>query len=215
VFNTGGSGLPATTTYAVVDDAGTPLVASDDITQTYTGPLSASGDHVFPAREFFTNVNGALNSVTAAAVFGSETLTAGPYSVECPSRELTGSIGVTKDCAESGVQFVPSSDGTKLVVKVSVEGEVCNTNPVGGLSMLIESVTDYIGDDPLNPSQTIPLTADYTLAPAECKTYAHSYFPKVGDASFSDTVKAVGTNVRLSAPAEANDSATCLTCPRP
>jgi hypothetical protein len=222
ITNTGAGGLPANTKFTYLDNAGSAGDTSDDQTDTFTGALAAGASHVFPAKTFFTNENGALNSVTAMAEFA-ETLTAGPATAQCPSGRVVGALSVTKNCAVPGVELVPSGDN--LIAKVNVSGTVCNVQAADATTLTVTTVKDLIGEDPLNPISQADVTTQYALphalAPGACMNFTHSYYPSQGDGSttpagdsqFSDTVKAIGTSPYLSDPVvQLSDAATCPIC---
>lgn len=234
VTNSGGGGLPADTVISYVDDVGTPAVTSDDQTGSHTGALAGGDSYAFSPRLFYTNINGAVNSVSAMAEFGTETLVADPDATAvCPNVNSTGSLSVTKDCSTPGVELVPSNG--KLVAKVHVHGAICN-NGVDGFALTLDSgsVVNILGTNPNDPaasSHTValitkgaahtPVVLPDDLAQDECWDYSDSYFPAAGDgstspagdAAFSDAVRATGHNVHLDVnPTAVSNLARCPVC---
>lgn len=141
---------------------------------------------------FNTTTNGQDDVVTASASAGGATVTA-QAGADCPNIQLSPLLDVTKTCSTT-----LALDNNKLVVKVDVAGNVCNT---GDSTLLNVAVTDnvIVGVNLLGSGQT--------LAVGACKTFAASYFPSAAEnrlnlgtstlvpglAKFSDTVTATAT----------------------
>jgi hypothetical protein len=139
---------------------------------------------------FNTTTNGQDDVVTASASAGAATVSA-QAGANCPNLQLSPSLDVTKNCATA-----LAMDNNKLVVKVNVDGNVCNT---GDVALSNVSVTDNVIAGNL-------LGSPQSLALGQCKSFSASYFPATAEdklnpgtstllpglAKFSDTVTATG-----------------------
>ena len=160
---------------------------------------------------FNTTVNGQDDVVTASATAGSATVTA-QAGADCPNLSLSPLLNVTKSCSTT-----LAAENNRLVVKVDVAGEVCNT---GDSVLLNVSVTDTdVAGNLLGSPQT--------LAVNTCKSFTASYFPSTADnqlnpgsstlvpglAKFSDTVTATATApLGFQVPPD-SATAECTLCP--
>lgn len=146
---------------------------------------------------FNTTTNGQDDVVTASASTGAATVTA-QAGADCPNLQLSPSLDVSKACTTA-----LEVENNKLVVKVNVTGNVCNT---GDTSLTGVSVTDTdVAGNLLGSPQT--LTKAGTDDSTRCRTFTASYFPSTAEnllnpgqstldpglAKFSDTVTATGT----------------------
>jgi hypothetical protein len=140
---------------------------------------------------FNTTTNGQDDVVTATGSAGAATVTA-QAGADCPNIELSPAIDVTKTCTTA-----LAVDNGKLVVKVNVEGSVCNIGDVA-LSSVMVTDTDVAGN---------LLGSPQSLAVNACKPFTASYFPSSAEnqmnpgqstldpglAKFTDKVTATGT----------------------
>jgi hypothetical protein len=194
----------------VVDDAGTPGDASDDITFNI-GTLGAQASANFSGT-FESSQNPATNtaSVTAALEPG------GPVTVsdvsdpaQCPPVSRTPHITVEKQC-ETRLVVIDN----KVVVKVNFVGQVCAGDQVGLQNV---TVTDDSGT-PDNPADDQVFNIG-SLAKGTCKPYTGSYLPSTtftdipSSATFTDTVTARGTAPLGFGTVTATRTATCPICP--
>lgn len=137
--------------------------------------------------------NGASDTVTATADAFGAALTAQDTAI-CPQLQINPDISVTKAC-----ETVVTVSGGKVVAKVNVSGQVCNT---GDTNLYDVEVIDVgISTDP-DPLLQVPL-----LAPAACEDYSGSYFPGAAldehgnptsdptQVLFRDTVEASATTI--------------------
>ncbi len=186
VTNIGAGGFPAGSVLTIVDDAGTPGDASDDVVvqDTLASSLESGGELPFSG-EFFTNENPPTNTVRASIAFGGSTIAADPFSVECTGLDLNPSLSLSKLCWNR----LESVSGGLLAVKTHFSGEVCNDGDVP----LTVSVTDNLAGTVLS---------SILMEPGDCMPLEGSYLPSEADggetdpclAEFSDTFTAVGTS---------------------
>jgi len=186
-----GSGLRDFDPVTDCDSAGLLLQAITNGSLTTDLNLSAGAALIYQFSET-TASNGPSDEVTLYAVGADAT----PISPEtdtatCPIRPFAASLSVTKQCA---VDLVDA--GSRLEVKINVEGQVCNTGEVQLTNL-------NLADDPGMPTGvTVTLAPDSTtLAPAgdtgECTAYSGFYYPDTipaGDlCPFADQVKATAS----------------------
>ena len=207
VTNTGVGTLHDVT---VVDDAGTPANAADDITFDL-GALAGGASAPFSGT-FESTLNPATHSATvtaAASDGGPATVTDTSDPSTCPPVSVTPHISVTKVCQTKLVVL-----NGRVVVQVDFSGQVCSGDQVGLDNV---TVTDNSGT-PANPAddQVFPIGS---LNKSQCAAYSGSYLPSStftsipSAASFTDTVKAAG-DARLGfGHVEDTRSATCPICP--
>ena len=207
VTNTGISALHDVT---VVDDAGTPGDAADDITFEL-GSLAGGASAPFSGT-FESSLNPATNTARVSAAThagGPATVTDVSDPATCPPVTRTPHISVTKVCT---VRLVVINN--RVVVQVDYSGQVCSGSEVGLDNV---TVTDDSGT-PGNAADDRVFTIG-SLARNQCAPYSGSYLPATtftsepGSASFTDTVRAAG-DARLGfGHVEDTRSATCPVCP--
>ena len=194
----------------VVDDAGTPGNAADDITIPL-GILAGGASASFSGT-FESTLNPATHTARVSAATssgGTATITDTSDPSTCPPVSLTPHISVTKVCQVSLVVI-----DNRVVVKVDFSGQVCSGAEVGLDNV---TVTDDSGT-PGNPAddQVFPIGS---LNRNQCAAYSGSYLPAStftsvpGSASFTDTVKAAGDARLGMGHVEDTRSATCPICP--
>ena len=214
-----------TLTSVSLSDAPRPLGAISyfacDANGLPTGsPISFSGSldplaSVCYQSSFTTPVNGEDDTITASASTGSASVTA-QATADCPNLQLSPSLDVTKSCSTTLFQVAPY-----LVVKVLVDGSVCNT---GDTVLSNVSVTDTdVAGNLLGSPQTLTLPGTV----GACKTFSASYFPSTAEnrlqpqsstlvpglARFTDTVTATGTAPLGFAVQPDTATAQCTLCP--
>ena len=123
-----------------------------------------------------TAVNGATDTVTidAEGTDGSP-IDADTDTATCPARTFDTGINVTKQCAAD-----LEDAGSNVVVKINIEGQVCNTGEVALTNLALTDdadvptgVTVTFVLDP-NDVHTNP---DTTLSVGDCVDYSASYYP--------------------------------------
>lgn len=171
---------------------------------------------------FLTSTNGQDDTVTVTANAGSATVTDSKLA-DCPNLNLSPLIDVSKTCTT-----MLALDNNKLVVKVNIEGSVCNISQDGTpLSNVALNDTDVGALALLDNSLTGPPSANSNLAASQCKFFKSSYFPSTAEnrlqlltstlvpglARFTDTVTATATApLQTSVPLD-TATAACTLCP--
>lgn len=165
------------------------------------------------------NQNGVSDTVTATANTSSDlsgTDLSDTATATCPTVPVSANLSVSKDCV-STVEAL----GGKVVAKVSVSGQVCNT---GESNLTNVTVTDT--GFTTSPS---PLLSGVSLLSGDCTSYSGTYYPSAANDSdgnpttcpanvvFKDTVKATatdifGNSVPKSGDPDVTDMATCPLC---
>lgn len=232
VTNTGDGSLPAGTVITLNDvpNSGT----TDTQTATLSAPLASKATFNFPnpTGTFYTNLNPPLNTITATATFGTNTLTDTLADVRCSSISLNEAVTITKNCgwvspARPGIELILQNG--VLVTRVNVSGTVCNSSTTSGSGSvpLDIVVRDYAAGDPASVASGDPagnvIFQQAGLAEGACVDYAYSYLPNAADGStspasvgaFSDTATVKGTNAALFGGQAALNTAstTCKVCP--
>lgn len=237
IQNTGGGALPANTPVAIVDDAGTPNDATDDISisQTLVSGLAPGTTGPQFSGSFLTNLNPPTNTVRATATVAGTAINAVPFSIACTELPIRSALTVTKDCGvPAGPNGVPAAkpgtelvaNGNSLTVRVNVSGEVCYSDPnaTATVPYLDVSAGNQLGLNPVPGQLGTAISLSKTrLLPGDCAKYEINYTPATADGSFSpasnaaftDTVSARGTHPALSAAQRpfASDNARCPLCP--
>lgn len=203
VTNTGAGSFPAGETLHVVDDAGTPNDASDDVViDQVLASVFKPGDTIAFSGDFYTNDNPPFNTVHASLSFGSATVAAEPYSTNCVPLQLNPALSATKQCV-TALETV----NNLLSVRVDFNGQVCND---GDVPLSIDAVDNKFGT----------LLSGVMVNPGDCVPVGGSYSPVAangnetcpGNASFSDTITVTGTSPVLPDPVNAMVTATCPLC---
>lgn len=205
VTNTGGGSYGAGETITVVDDAGTPGcvegtedACADDIVITHvlTETLLPGASVPFDGT-FYSNDNPPYNTVTASITFGSDTVLADPFGIECTPLQLNPALTLSKNCTT-----VLETNSGLLAVKVNFTGTVCNTGDVPlNVTVTNDKPVDPTGlfsgnlvapDDPQNPSDTDGACAE--LGGNYLPSQANGGITDPGSAMFTDTLTAVGSS---------------------
>ncbi len=167
--------------------------------------------------------NGPSDQVTATAYtqpVGGSALTASD-TANCPQLQISPELSVTKSCYSI---VTTMTDPVRVVAKVNVSGEVCNTGdtPLFNVAVvdneagtLLSSQYLVAPDDPLDPGAT----------EGACMTYNGSYFPSEalefdGETAttdpclvhFRDQVTATATDIFGAPVTPQSDSAICPLC---
>jgi hypothetical protein len=171
---------------------------------------------------FLTATNGQDDVVTVTANAGSATVTAS-QGADCQNLNLSPSIDVSKTCTTMLAQ-----ENNKLVVKVNIEGSVCNISTDGTpLSNVSLTDTDVGALTLLDNSPSGPASANANLAAAQCKFFKSSYFPATAEnrialnsstlvpglARFTDIVTATATAPLQAQVTPDTAEAACTLCP--
>ena len=193
VTNTGAASIPAGAVLTVLDDAGTPNDASDDVIVqiTLASDLPKEGTVHFSG-QFFSDDNPPLNTVSASIAFQGTTISSEPFTIECTKMDLATELDLDKSCTTRLVTV-----GDVLAVQV----DVTITVSVGGDVPL----TVTAGDPqlpPVNGSTTGNVLNGVLINPGGSQTINLSYLPAQANggednpciAAFSDTVSAIGTS---------------------
>jgi hypothetical protein len=195
----------------VVDDAGTPGNASDDITinlGTLAGGASAQYNGTFESAQNPATNHASVSAATAPG--GPATITDVSDPATCPPVTLSPHISVTKVCTTDLAVI-----NNLVAVRVHFVGQVNNTSE----TLILDNVT--VRDDsgtPNDPSDDQAFNLG-TLNPGESKPYSGSYLPKGVDATnpkfatFSDTVTATGVARLGFGTVQDTKTATCPLCP--
>lgn len=201
------TGYGTITSVDLIDDVGTPEVATDDRTNTYSGDILSGQTVQVDQYTINSKLNPPTNWVTAIGRVGTYTTASVQDNAVCPQVPLNPAIGATKDCETKVV-----AEGGKVVVKVGFGGQVCNTDT----ETKLVNVT-------ANDSKVGALTlSKTTLAPEECASFTNplSYYPGTvaGDGtpsqqSYSNTVSVSGTEPLSNTTVTGSATATCGLCP--
>ena len=204
VTNSGAGTFPAGAQVRVVDDAGTPGVAADDVVvnRTLQAPLAPGGQLSVGGR-FTSPQNPPFNRVTASITTAEATIQAEAFGVECDPLQLNPRLALSSMCS-----LVLESSAGLLVVRVDFTGSVQNT---GNLPL-------YVGVRGENSGVVL---AERLLQPGQSAALSGSYYPSAASGSVSDprtamfaeTFTATGRNPLLPQSVTAVSSANCSLCP--
>lgn len=136
----------------------------------------ASGEALVYEFSETTAANGPTDTVTIDAIgTDGSPIDADTATTTCPLRTFSASLNVNKQCAAD-----LEDAGDNIVVKIYVEGTVCNTGEVTLSGLSLADDTDMPASGPvvftLDPDG-VHNDPDTTLAPADCVDYAGSYYP--------------------------------------
>jgi hypothetical protein len=204
VSNSGAGTFPAGSLVRVVDDAGTPGAAADDVvvTRTLSAPM-APGDQLTLGGRFTSTQNPPYNRVTATVRTPDALVQADAFGIECDPMRMTPRLALSKMCST-----VLESSAGMLVVRVDFTGSVQNT---GNVPLYVTVSDDMAG----------LVLAETLLQPGASANLNGSYYPMAANGSltdprtamFSSTFTATGRNPLLANPVTEIASANCSLCP--
>lgn len=204
VTNSGAGTFPAGSIVRVVDDAGTPGVAADDVivNRTLQAPM-APGAQLTVGGRFNSTQNPPYNRVTATVMTNDATLQAEAFGTECDPLRLTPRIELSGLCSS-----VLESSAGMLVVRIDYTGSVQNT---GNIPLYVR----------VNDDSGLAVLAETLLQPGASAPLGGSYYPTAANggltdprtAMFSESFTATGRSPLLANPVTAVISTNCSLCP--
>lgn len=203
VTNTGGGTFPAGSLVRVIDDAGTPQFATDDVAidTTLSEPLPPGAQVPFSG-SFLSDMNPPYNTIGAVIYFGVDSVVSDPYGTICGSLDLNPGLSLSKQCS-----LALESVGGMVVLRVDFTGQVENTGDVPMVVVVDDAQAGIVVDDAmLNPGDTASFSGSYY--PVE----ANGGETDPGLALFSGSITAVGTSPVID-PVVEMITATCSLCP--
>lgn len=200
----------------VVDDAGTPGEASDDITHNI-GSLGPGSSDTFSGT-FDSLLNPATNRASASGNTASDgtgtDVTADADPAVCPSVPISPQIDVSKNC-DLHLEVI----GGQVVLRVDFGGQVCNIgDPVGISNVAVVDDSGTSGDTSDDQTVLSGVTLG-TTSPSDCASFTGSYYPSSSNSTdpsaavFSDTVSASGDANLGGGPVSDTATAECPLCP--
>jgi len=203
VTNTGAGVLPVGSLVEVVDDAGSPGDATDDVVlvEILQAPIGP-GEGISLNGSFASPQNPPVNTVTATVTTADAVLQASAFSVECNGMLLSPDLALSKTCS-----VVLEASAGLVVVRVDFVGSVQNT---GNIPLSVSVTDDKAGlvlpTQLIQPGQVVPLSGSYYPAGINGQTIDPT------TAGFGGTLTATGTSPFLPGPVMTMSSANCTLC---
>ncbi len=190
-------GTEALINVKVVDDNGTPIDKSDDVTVLTIAKLDAGASQNYSGS--FTTSNSTSTDIVVATGSGKLTATAvSDNATATCAADILPDIKVTKECVDPAVNGDP----------ILFSGTVTNT---GNVQLNKVTVVDDNGT-PADTTDDQTVLGPITLAPGASDSYSGSYLVLAAGPS-TDIVTASGEDAVDGTPVEATDSATCVVPP--